>query len=110
MLSFLLFLLLEHHLEVSVPASPLKGLVLECLCQQQQSQVTRVDSPGQVGPHTEGVSVHLLSYLLIYTTLSLNDPQPAGTDPKQGCDLDQPDISPTPLAAFVCWPVLPGAV
>lgn len=66
--------------------------------------------PRTDGPHTEGASVHLLSYLLIYTTCSLNDPQPGGRGPQQGCDLDQPDISPTPLAAFVCWPVLPGAV
>lgn len=100
---------------LSVPACRSRGLVLKCLCQQQQRHVTRVDSPEQVGPHTEGASVHLLSYLLIYTTCSLNDllsylliyttrslndPQPGGSDPKQGCDLDQPDMSPTPLAAL----------
>lgn len=109
-LSFFLLCCWSITWRLSVPACPFKSLELECLCQQQQRHVPGVDSPGQVGPHTDRASVHLLSYLIVYTTCSLNDPQPGGRDLEQGCDLDQPDISPTPLAAFVCWPVLPRAV
>lgn len=71
----------------SVPTCPFKVFVLECLCQQQHRHVPRVDSLEQVGPHTEGASVHLLSYLLIYTTHSLNDPQPEAGVPSRAVTL-----------------------
>lgn len=56
---------------LAVGASPgdfqSEHVLLKVLCwnvyASSSRDVSRVDSPGQVGPYTEGASVHLLSYL-----------------------------------------------
>lgn len=83
------------------------GLVLGRLCHWQQRQPAREGSLRQWTPLLKrpACSSFLASSFI---QLALKMDHTEGSGPQQGCDrLGKPDMSPTPLAAFVCSPSPP---